>query len=294
MRADNLTRNQWTTAVLHMDLEAGGPGSVGRTFTLTVGDESIGAGELLFSEISAQVSPTSVGLDEEATPEERMYWRRESWLEVMGYLSDLGFVGWAETQGPQAQVGWKRPDVFASEAARQLTEVGGCEIEIALTPEMRIGRLWDRRGIQRDPGDITLDNDTVIKWGGWTSGVDSPVTEWIVANDDGFTGRYRDPDRFDGVLLQTYVAAPTGTPASGLAARARFAADHAAEALEEQFSAVVPWELDELVQLGDRVWCVMDDGPDAYEGWARVQSRTEQPWAAGFTITLTPWVEEGP
>ena len=57
------------------------------------------------------------------------------------------------------------------------------------------GPAWCRP----QPRDLTLSavgaDPTVVSWGTWASGLTHPVTEWIVANDEGFTGSL--PQRVD-------------------------------------------------------------------------------------------------
>lgn len=288
--ASNLTRGEWATAVIHMSVETAGAG-IGRTLRLEVGGGT-DPGDVEFREISAQVSPTSVGLDEEE--EEFVPWwtAEESWLMIVGHLGDLDFAGWVEPGLPRGPVGWRRPDVYVSEAARQITENGHGEVDIVLTPNLRLARLVALRGSEHTAVSLTLDNDTVVAWGGWQSGVDRPVSEWIFANDEGFTGSYFDDEIFDGLRLQAFEAAPTGSHAGGLSTRARHAAERAKGALSEQLAATVPMSLVSTLLLGDRVWVDMDDGPDRYEGWMRVQSRSVNPVDAGFGVTLSPWVVE--
>lgn len=289
--AGQLSRDTWTTAVISISLVAGGLGSPGQAMTLTVAGEGAAAGEVLVREVTAQVSPVSVGLDEMSTPEARFYGARESWLEIMGYVSDLGIIGWTETEGELHQTGWKRPDVFAVEAGRQLTEGGTAEAAMALTTGVRVAQLWGRRGVEHDPEDLTLDDDTVIEWGGWSSGLDRPVTEWIVANDEGFTGSFHDTAAFGGLRLQAYSSAPTGTPASALAYWARHYAEEAVATGGEQLAVTVPMHLEATLGVGDRVWVLLDDGPDSWDGLMRVQAKTVRPEAAGFEVALSPWVE---
>ena len=284
----NLTRGEWATAVILMSVETAGAG-IGRTLRLEVGGGT-DPGDVEFREISAQVSPTSVGLDEEE--EEFVPWwtAEESWLMIVGHLGDLGFAGWVEPGLPRGPVGWKRPDVYVSEAARQITENGHGEVDIVLTPNLRLARLVALRGSEHDPEDLTLSDQ--VAWGGWQSGVDRPVSEWIFANDEGFTGSYFDDEIFDGLRLQAFEAAPTGSHAGGLSTRARHAAERAKGALSEQLAATVPMSLVSTLLLGDRVWVDMDDGPDVYLGWMRVMSRSVDPRSAGFGVTLSPWVVE--
>ena len=290
--AGQLTRDQWTTAVVSMTITAGGPGLPGRSLTVTVAGDGASAGDVLCREVTAQVSPTSVGLDEMSTPEVRYYSARESWLEIVTYLADLGFVGAAESQGPFGQTGWKRPDVFASEAARMLTEIpGGQEVAIALHPTVRVAQLLDIRGVEHDPGTLTLDTSTVAAFGSWRSGVGRPVSEWVVANDEGFTGAFHDTSLFGGLRLQEYIAAPTGTPAAVLADRAEWHASQAATTFSEEITADVEMAHVSSLQLGDRVWVTIDDGPDQWDGLMRVMSRTVDPSAASFGVALVPWVE---
>ena len=288
--AGQLSRDVWTTAVVTMTIPV--TGGAGRALTLDVSGSGASAGDVLCREVSAQVSPTSVGLDEEETPEARFYSAASSWLEIVTYVSDFGFVGWAESDGPMGQTGWKRPDVFASEAARHLTEsVGGPEIDIDLYPAVRIARLRDRRGVEHDPGDLTLDTTSVVSFGGWASGVGRPITEWVVANDEGFTGSYHDTSLFGGLRLQEFIAAPTGTPASTLRARAEWQASQAATTYSEEITASVEMVHVTTLRLGDRVRVVVDDGPDQWDGLMRVMSRTVDPSAAAFEVALVPWVE---
>lgn len=288
--AGQLSRDVWTTAVVTMTIPV--TGGAGRALTLDVSGSGASAGDVLCREVSAQVSPTSVGLDEMSTPEVRYYSARESWLEIVTYLADLGFVGAAESQGPCGQTGWKRPDVFASEAARMLTEIpGGQEVAIALHPTVRVAQLLDIRGVEHDPGTLTLDTSTVAAFGTWRSGVGRPVSEWVVANDEGFTGSYHDTSLFGGLRLQEFIAAPTGTSASALRARAEWHASQAATTFSEEITASVEMAHVTTLQLGDRVRVVVDDGPDQWDGLMRVTSRTVDPSAAAFDVALVPWVE---
>src|SRR5690606_24837450 len=136
---------------------------------------------------------------------------------------------------------------------------------------------------------LTIDNDTVVGWGGWTSGIGQPVTEWIYANDEGFTGKYRDSTAFDGLRLQSVQAGPTGSSASGLSTRARFAAERAQTVLSEALTARLPMSLRSTLLLGDRVYVDQDDAPDVWEGWARVTGRSVVHHEGVFTVELTPW-----
>lgn len=289
--AGQLTRDAWTTAVIHSSFQAGGPASVGRTITVTVGDPSTSAGDILLRGVSAQVSPTSVGLDEPSYPWVVYRSYASAWLEIVGFVADFGFTPWVESGDTMAQMGWRRPDVYASEAAKFMNEAGGYELEFAANTLVRVARMWDTRGVEHAPSSLTLDDDTVVSWGSWSSGVERPVSEWVMANDEGFTGSFRDTSAFGGLLLQEFVAAPTGGAASGLVARAEQAAKQAATMYSESLSAVVDMSLVGELMVCDRVQVVLDDGPDQFSGLMRVQSRSVNPAAAGFVVELVPWVE---
>lgn len=173
-----------------------------------------------------------------------------------------------------------------------LTEIpGGQEVAIALHPTVRVAQLLDIRGVEHDPGTLTLDTSTVAAFGTWRSGVGRPVSEWVVANDEGFTGSYHDTSLFGGLRLQEFIAAPTGTSASALRARAEWHASQAATTFSEEITASVEMAHVTTLQLGDRVRVVVDDGPDQWDGLMRVTSRTVDPSAAAFDVALVPWVE---
>lgn len=290
VRAGSLTRDAWTTAVVRLSSDTGG--NPGRPITLTVAGVGAGTGDVLCREVTAQVSPLSVGLGEMAEDEAEFFSTQAAWLEVVANVADLGFVGEAESEGAAQQAGWRRPDVFASEAARLLTEIpGGQEVAMALHPTVRVAQLLDIRGVEHDPGTLTLDTSTVAAFGAWQSGVGRPVSEWVVANDEGFTGSYHDASLFGGLRLQEFIAAPTGTSASTLRAHAEWHASQAATTFSEEITADVEMAHVTSLQLGDRVWVTIDDGPDQWDGLMRVMSRTVDPSAASFAVALVPWVE---
>jgi hypothetical protein len=293
--ARDLTRDTWTTAVIHTTFTStSGAGGAPRTWYMGVGGGLAGPDDVVVREVSAQVSPTSVGFDETETEVELVpVW--DTWMEAVGRISDLGISAWIDGSiAGVMEASWRRPDVSAAEAARQVVDTGYGECDFGLTPATRVCRCWVLRGVEHDPEDLTLtaaDGGPVTAWGTLTSGLDTPITEWVVANDEGFTGSYHDTTRFGGLKLQAYSAAPTGTAASALKARAERLGYTAVSALSEELTAEVEMSLVASLWVGDRVQVVIDDGPTQIDGLWRVRSKSVDPAKATFTVGLAPWVE---
>ncbi|MBK7450940.1 MAG: hypothetical protein IPJ47_16575 [Anaerolineales bacterium] len=89
--------------------------------------------------------------------------------------------------------------------------------------------------------------------------------------------------------MQEWIAAPTGTPPDRLDERAEELAIEEANALTEQWSLGLSWDLLNTVRAGDRVWVDLVDGPDAYEGWVNVESITVDAIAATIQAEITRW-----
>lgn len=293
--AGDLQRGRWVTAVIHTTFtSAYGAGGAPRSWFMSVGGEGGAAEDVVVRKVSAQISPTSVGMDETETEvEEIPVW--DTWMEAVGRISDLGISAWIDGSVPGSiEATWRRPDVFASEVARMVVEGGFGECDFGLGPATRSCRCWVRRGVAHHPDNLTLsavDEGPVVSWGTLTFGVGRPVSEWIVANDEGFTGSFHNEALFGGVKLQAYVAAPTGTPASSLDARAEYAAFYAVSALSEELSAEIEVDLVAVLGVGDRVKVEIDLGPLQVDNYWRVRSKSVDPSMATFTVTLAPWGE---
>ena len=100
--------------------------------------------------------------------------------------------------------------------------------------------------------------------------------------------------RIGGLKLQTYVAAPTGTPVTALEHRAIWASIEAESSLSESLSAMVRMDLVSVLGVGDRVHVSIDDGPSQIDTLWRVVGKTVESSAAAFSVELSPWVEGPP
>ena len=89
--------------------------------------------------------------------------------------------------------------------------------------------------------------------------------------------------------MQEWIAAPTGTPPDRLDERAEEMAIEEANALTEQWSLGLSWDLLNTVRAGDRVWVDLVDGPDAYEGWVNVDTVTVDTQAATIQVEVSRW-----
>lgn len=248
------------------------------------------AGEVLAN--SVRLSPAIVG-DTGQDGHFGMWSQRRAWMDIVGRLDGFGIAATADLEGLPIATEWRRRDVFASEAARQLVDTGGCEVEMVLTPSARVAALRiPLRGVEHDPGTFALEAGTagVVSVDGWSTGVDRPVTEWTIADDAGREGTYRDATLFGGLLIQNYEAAPTGTDPDALDARAQVTGERAGSALIEQMSLTVPMASCSDLQVGDRIKVTVDDGPDQYADLMRVEAKTVDPAAAGFTVQVNKWV----
>lgn len=297
--AGSLQRDQWVTAVIHTTFTSGaGAGGAPRSWSMTVGGGGGSAGDVLVREVSAQVSSSSVGVDETEVEVEKVP-VRDMWMEVFARVADLGLTGWVDgALAGKMEASWRRPDVQVIEVARMIVESGYAECAFALSETTRVGVCVVRRGVAHNPGDLTLSavgaDPTVVSWGTWASGLTHPVTEWIVANDEGFTGSYHNGSMFGGLKLQTYVAAPTGTPVTALEHRAIWASIEAESSLSESLSAMVRMDLVSVLGVGDRVHVSIDDGPSQIDTLWRVVGKTVESSAAAFSVELSPWVEGPP
>ena len=289
--ASSATRDQWSTVVVLVDgIEAGGEAAPGRTMTVKgVGSAS---GDVLVNAMSVQVSPESLGLPADVHRALLHQTKDVAWLSIVnGCMDGFNIAASATAIGSSVEVPWFRADVFASEAGRQLTEAGGVEIEMVYGETTRVGLLHiGLRGTQHAAIDLTLTpGGNVVSVDGWTSGTGKPVTEWTVVDEQGFSGVYRDPSLFGGLLLQAYIQAPTGTATSALVPRAQFEAERAADALTESWQLSLDFDLTDTVRLGDRCWFDGPDGPDTYAGWVRIEQVSISPEAATFGVVATKW-----
>ena len=293
--AGDLARGKWVTAVIHTTFtSAQGAGGIPRSWFMSVGGEGGAAEDVVVRKVSAQISPTSVGMDETEVEVEEIP-VRDMWMEAFARVADLGLSAWIDGSiDGVMEASWRRPDVQVIEVARMVVESGYGECDFALTETVRVGRCWVTRGSALDPGDLTLTaegpNPPVVSWGAWTSGLTHPVTEWVVANDEGFTGSYHDVTLFGGLVLQSYSAAPTGTSADDLENRAIYAAAQASSSLSESLSAQIRMDLVATLWVGDRVRVEIDDGPSQIAATWRVVAKTVDPAAAAFSIELSPWM----
>lgn len=224
----------------------------------------------------------------------------QSLVNVVG--PDFNIRPAATLDGRTINAPWaNRPDVFASEGFRQLTDADeGVEHTELNTDTDRIDLMSDLIGVQHDPEDVTLrvriaggpGNCSLI--GPINDATGRPVSEMIVMGEEQFWGSYRDETAYDGKLLQDLAQAPTGTPTSELDRRAKHELEAGrADDLSTVLTLVVE-DLDvaSLLDVGDRVHLVLDDGPDQIDDLVRIQSGEWAPLSAQpLKITVVPWVE---
>lgn len=281
-------RDEWVTLQAFLPTETAP--LVHREVRVEIAALAAAAGEVLAN--SVRLSPAIVG-DTGQDGHFGMWSQQRAWMDIVGRLDGFGITATADAEGTPIATEWRRRDVFASEAARQLTDTGGCEVEMVLAPSTRVAALRiPLRGTEHDPGTFALSTGTggIVSVDGWSTGVDRPFTEWTIADDAGREGTYRDATLFGGLLIQNYEAAPTGTDPDALEARAQVAADRAGSALVEQMTLTVPMALCSDLQVGDRIEVTADDGPDQYADLMRVEAKTVDPAAAGFTVQVNKWV----
>lgn len=164
-------------------------------------------------------------------------------------------------------------------------------MQIRLTPDVRVAELVDIRGVEHAPATLTLDEDTVSRWGNRTVTLGDVTTQWIVANDEGFTGSYQDTGLLGGYRFQSYTAAPTGAAASSLRFRAEQAAKQSKGPEAQQFTVSVDMVKEAVLGVGDRVKVELSDGPTVIDELMRVVSKTVDPAGADFEVVLVPWEE---
>jgi len=286
--AEGVPRDSWQTIVI--DWEVMGDQLVTRVMTVTLSALGAGAGEVLVDSVSMLPSITNFAgiiqghyaLDTHAA----------AWEEIIGRVRPHAILGTSDTGNGPVGRDWARPDVWASEAARQLTEAGGCEVEMMLSLTTRVAALRiPERGTEHSSGSLTLSftAGNIVTAEAWQSGTTTPTTEWIIADDAGRTGSYRDATLYGGLLLQEWIAAPTGTPPDRLDERAEEMAIEEANALTEQWSLGLAWSLLNTVRAGDRVWVDLVDGPDAYEGWVNVDTVAVDTVAATVNVEVSRW-----
>lgn len=286
--AEGVPRGSWQTIVI--EWEPQGQALLQRAMTVSLSALGSGAGEVLVDSVS--MLPSIQNFAGVVQGFYALDTHEAAWEEIIGRVRPHAILGVSDTGNGPVGRDWARPDVWASEAARQLTEAGGCEVEMMLSLTTRVAALRiPERGTEHDPGDLTLSftNGTVVTADAWESGTNTPTTEWIIADDAGRIGTYRDPALYGGLLLQEWLAAPTGTPPDRLDERAEEMAIEEANALTEQWTLGLSWDLLNTVREGDRVWVDLADGPDAYEGWVNVESITVDAIAATIQAEITRW-----
>ncbi|MBK6858163.1 MAG: hypothetical protein IPG97_16825 [Microthrixaceae bacterium] len=150
-------RGRWVTAVIHTTFtSAQGAGGIPRSWFMSVGGEGGAAEDVVVRKVSAQISPTSVGMDETETEVEEIP-VRDMWMEAFARVSDLGVSAWIDGSiDGVMEASWRRPDVQVIEVARMVVESGYGECDFALTGAVRVGRCWVTREFAHDPGGLTL------------------------------------------------------------------------------------------------------------------------------------------
>ena len=288
--AAGVTRGSWQTVVI--EWEVMGEAYVSRDMNVFLSALGCAAGEVLVDSVS--MLPTIANGDLLAIQGlYTLHTRETAWQEIIGRARSLGLTSYCDPSVGPIGAEWSRRDVYASEAARQITDAGGCEAEMMLSLTTRVAALRvPERGTEHTSGSLTLSftSGNVVTAEAWQSGVNTPTTEWVVADEAGRTGSYRDNALFGGLLLQEWITAPTGTPPDLLGERAEILAQEAAGAWTEQWSLGLSWSLLNTVRAGDRVWVDLVDGPDAYEGWVRVDSVSVDTVAATVNVEVTKWV----
>ena len=119
---------------------------------MTVGGGGGSAGDVLVREVSAQVSSSSVGVDETEVEVEKVP-VRDMWMEVFARVADLGLTGWVDgALAGKMEASWRRPDVQVIEVARMIVESGYAECAFALSGDDPCGGCVVRRGVAHNPG----------------------------------------------------------------------------------------------------------------------------------------------
>lgn len=294
VRAGDVTRDQWTWIAAQVTMR--GTGAPGKFLDVVLAGDSTETGMVKIDDVTMQVSGESLGVPGQP-PRARVLSQRLAFQSVInGAMAPWRIHPSATLEGRVINAPWAaRPDVPVSEALKHLVDAGdGIEWGMVLTTTQRIALMTDLWGVEHDPEVLTLTpngpapNVTVIS--DWSKGVERPVSQWVVMSEEGFTGTWRDPARFPGLPpLQELVHAEVGTAVSELDQKAEALGRAAAPALVEKMTLDVAPELMTTLGSGDRVWLTIDDGPDSYDGWVRIQSRTVDPLGPGFGVTVTRW-----
>lgn len=292
--AGEVTRDQWTWITAQVTMR--GSGTPGKFLELTLAGDGTAAGEVEIGYVTMQVSAESLGIPGQP-PRARYLTQRLAFQSVINTsMAGFGIVPSATLEGRVINAPWaERGDVFASEAVRQLVDAeDGIEWGMVLTPAQRIALMTDLWGVEHNPVTLTLTaqgtdkNVTVVS--DWTSGSERPVSQWIVMDEDGFTGTYTDETLWSSLPpLQDLVQAPTGTAVSELEQRAAKLAREASPALTDELALDVDIDLASTLGWGDRVQLVVDDGPDQFDDLVRVESRVVDPLAAVFRVQVSKW-----
>lgn len=290
--AGEVTRDQWTWASLLVTMRGEMP--PGTFLDVTLAGDSTETAVVVMDSVSMQVSAESLGIPGQP-PRARFLTQRLAFQSVINAaMTGFGIVPSTTLEGRTINAPWAaRGDVFVSEAVRQLVDAeDGIEWGMVLTSSARVALMTDRWGVEHDPGDLTLSvaDATLVAARSWESGVDQPVSEWIVQDEDGFTGSFTDETLFPSLPpLQQFVQAPTGTAVTELDQRAAKLASDAGSSYTEQWSLEVPVALASTLGVGDRVQLTIDDGPDQWDDLVRVLSRTVDPFAAAMKVTAARW-----
>jgi len=112
------------------------------------------------------------------------------------------------------------------------------------------------------------------------------VSEMTTIGDGDYRGVYQDPEAWGGLLLQQVQKAPEGTPLAdleGLSRKALRASVGDVQALQVDVS---DGELIDVVRLGDRVLCVIDNLADQVNEVYRVVERDIDVATDSMTLTL--------
>lgn len=260
--------------------------------TLTVGLHGSGDDTVRVDKVLVQVSMPNLN-PPGFPPNARILTPLVAWQSVVNAMEGAKNLTPIVDAGVPSQAlacAWDRPDVFASEALRQIAVDVEGEWRMTYDATDRFATLYALVGVEHDPNVLTLELGVNVDGvTSWVSGTDRPVSEWLVADDEGFVGTYRDVSAFGGLLLQQWSQAPTGVHSSLLDRMAQSLGEDAGPALTDELTLVVPVSVASLLRWGDRVWLVVDDGPDQFDGWVRVRSIDAPAGAPVATVQVTAW-----
>ncbi|MBK7450941.1 MAG: hypothetical protein IPJ47_16580 [Anaerolineales bacterium] len=207
--AAGVPRDSWQTIVI--DWEVMGDQFVTRRMVVSLSATGAAAGEVLVDSVSMLPAITNFAgiiqghyaLDTHAA----------AWEEIIGRVRPHAILGTSDTGNGPVGRDWARPDVWASEAARQLTEAGGCEVEMMLSLTTRVAALRiPERGTEHSAVSLTLSftAGNIVTAEAWQSGTTTPTTEWIIADDAGRTGSYRERHLVRRVVVARVDRGPDG------------------------------------------------------------------------------------